>query len=175
MPPMYSVRQIAKSLNRSDGAIRQWGKEFAAHLSESANPPKGHNREYTLADYKILATVSVLSSQGESYEKIHDALESGVRLEQENTPQEPLESAQKGDLSPDVTQAFTTALAAYETRISRLESRIESQRREYEQKLDTERAARLVAEIERAKLEGRLEELLATKPPSFWRRLFGVE
>ncbi len=180
---MYTVRQVARALTRSDGAIRQWGKEFADYLSSNANPQKGQAREYTPDDYKVLATISVLSGQGESYEKIHEALERGTRLAPVDAPHEPLETAEKGDISPDVAQAFTTALTAYETRIGQLENRLEAEREKYQQlenelrerhaqELGSERAARLSAEIERAKLEGRLEELLA-RPPSWWQRLLG--
>lgn len=165
---MYTIADIARLLDLSNKMTpRNWVTEFGEHLSPHATPEAGETRRFTDHDLDILHTVKVLREQRHSSERIHAALSAG-----DIAPYEPLQEEGGQEQGEPVDRALvaklTATVAAYEARAAAVEEERDRLLRE----LGTERAARLSAEIERAKLEGRLEELLA-RPPSWWQRLLG--
>lgn len=127
----YSVSQLAKYLDVSTGTIRNWGSEFAEHLSEGANPISGVPREYTDGDAAILETVAVLRDQYVSYEEIEERLAGGERLAFQDRPdgaQKELKeglSGAKGETAL-VTESFSQALQMYGDQVERLQNRIDT-------------------------------------------------
>lgn len=140
---MYTVAQIARHLGVSGTTIRNYAAEFAAYLSASATPPPGEPRQFNDDDLSVLETIYILRTQLASAEDIISALESGQRLETTR----PADDSGAEEAAPQ-TAAFTTALTVLETRLDKLEN-----------KLDEERAARLDAEIRAARLETELRIL----------------
>ena len=67
--------QLATLLDTSEDTIRRWTKDYAPHLSPSANPPKGEARVYTERDVRILAYVAALRNTGNSLKTIEERLE----------------------------------------------------------------------------------------------------
>lgn len=165
----YSVKQLADYLNVSNTTIRtSWSGEFADHLSENTRPPKGQERRFTEDDFSVLQTVAILRNQGIDYADIHDQLNQGIRLEPEEGKMRP-NSAENEPITAVTVDAFQTALSNYETRLGRLEA-----------KLDTAQEARIAAEIRAAAAEAELnvlktlrEETAAPVPVSFWDRIRG--
>ncbi len=164
----YPVRATARSIGVSDSTIRKWTATYAEYLSPSATPETGKERLYTDDDVAIFNTVYILSQQGKIHEQILEAIAAGVQLEPPDEPIETKKTPPDEPKQPDSFTGFNQALQAYQANIDTLNGKIKA----LEDKLDSERAARLSAEIERAKLEGRLEELLK-RPPSWWQRLLG--
>lgn len=165
---MHTIADITRLLDLNNKMTpRNWATEFGEHLSETATPEVGETRRFTNHDLDILYTIKLMREQRHSSERIHAALASG-----DITPYEPPqgEGVQEDEEPIDraMVAKLTATVAAYEARATA----IEEERDRLLAELGSERSARLSAEIERAKLEGRLEELLA-RPPSFWRRLLG--
>jgi len=119
---MFTVKQVATALQISNTLLRQRGGEYAAYLSDSANPGKGETRRYTEDDIAVLQTVGVLKSQGKSDNEIQEALAAGDRMEPVDMPQPEKKSAGKDDKAL-VTSEFAAALQSYETQVSSLQKK----------------------------------------------------
>ena len=76
---MDTVKDIATRFNVSRETARIWAKEFARYLSPGANPAKGNQRNFGLDDLPIFALIADMKEQGNTYEDIHVALQSGQR------------------------------------------------------------------------------------------------
>lgn len=130
LSPMYTPSQVARALGTTGTTIRSYAAEFAEFLSPSATPPAGKPRQFTDDDLAVLRTVYVMRRQLAPSEAILEALRGGVRLE-------PAAPAGAEDTQAEAaTGAFSTALALFESRLDKAESRLEE-----------ERAARLAAEL----------------------------
>ena len=150
---MYTVKQTATELDVSTSTVRTWSREFADHLSDTANPEYGMARDYTEDDIAVFKTVVVLRSQLKNFKYIRQALAAGERYEPQEAPeptQEAPEATQKQ--SESESQALAT-IDMLERFVIRYEKRIDT----LESQLEEEREARLKAETEAARLAGKLE------------------
>lgn len=127
---MYTPGQIAKFLGTSGTTIRNYAAEFSEFLSPSATPGAGVPRQFTEDDLAVLQTVAIMRGQLAPPETIVEALRAGHRLALARPP------VAEDAPSEVVTGAFSTALTLLESRLDKAESRLES-----------EREARLAAEL----------------------------
>lgn len=164
---MFTVKQVSDHIGVSEATIRlHWGKEFAAYLSDTANPPKGETRHYTEEDIAVLLTVSLLRNQQKSYEEIHPALAEGVRLERPEGEEKPPPGApETPENQPEtalITQSFAEALRTYETRLNKLEDKLEETR---ERLLESEKRA-AAAETRAEMLQQQLDQVQELPAPA---------
>lgn len=119
----YSVTQAARAVGVSDTTIRQWGRQFADHLSPGATPPKGQPRQFDEEDITVFATAAVLRAQLVPYEEIEARIAAGERLEPmpgaRPTPDEAEEEGQAGPAA-----AFHEALALYDRQLVNLQRQL---------------------------------------------------
>lgn len=139
---MFTPSQVARHLGTSGTTVRSYALEFSEFLSPSATPPPGKPRQFTEGDVSILETVYIMRGQLAPPETIVDALRAGQRLELDRPP------ASDDAPSEVVTGAFSTALTLLESRLDKAESRLES-----------ERDARLAAELRAVAAETELRLL----------------
>lgn len=155
---MFTVGQTAAALGVSTPTIRNWASEFAAYLSERANPAPGQERRITEDDFSILQTVAILRQQAQTYDAIRAALAEGIRLElpEGHQPAEdaaaeakaPSKASEQTDIAPAALVAFQQALTAYQEMAERAEA-----------KIDALQDARAKAEAEAAALRAELDAL----------------
>lgn len=163
--PVYTVSQVAKYLDTSGTTIRNYAAEFAEFLSPTATPPAGEPRQFSDDDLAVLSTVFVMRGQLATPAAIVAALRDGQRLE-------PARAAGPDDApAVDAPAAFTTALQVLESRLNKLEDRLEIER---DARIDAEKRA-TAAETELKVLRELYEEEQATttRPISFrewWQR-----
>lgn len=162
---MYTVSQIAKHLNTSGTTIRNYAAEFAEFLSATATPPPGEPRQFSDDDLAVLSTVFVMRGQLAPPAAIVAALRDGQRLE----PATPASTDDTPGI--DAPAAFTTALQVLESRLNKLEDRLEIER---DARIDAEKRA-TAAETELKVLREIYEQEQATtaRPLSFrewWQR-----
>lgn len=74
---MATVSQVARQLEVDREVVKRWAKEFAEHLSLTANPPKGKERRFSEMDLRVLALVSYYWEDDPDLEHIHAMLNSG--------------------------------------------------------------------------------------------------
>lgn len=98
---VYTTSSIAKLFGVTDQTVKNWAKEFAEHLSPTAQPPEGQKRMFTLDDIRVFALVADFSKRGFSYEDAHTSLRSGQRGDIPETAKE---------LSPTVSPQIVAAL-----------------------------------------------------------------
>lgn len=158
---MYTVGQVAQALNVSDSTIRQWSGEFADHLSEEANPPKGETRRYDDGDVAALQTVAILRDQLVDYADIHERLAAGERLEP--APEERIRPEEPAAADTAlITESFAEALRNADSRIATLTDRL----------IDAEKraaAAETRAEMLQAQLDERKGEKEGADGRPWWR------
>ena len=151
---MLTVKQASELLGISNTTLRDRGAEYEKYLSDSANPGKGNERRYTEGDIATLRTIGVLKKQKAPEEDLLEALEQGAKLEPEDAPlvparsskQVPARSTKAEGKALTVSDAFTDALAAYETQIGKLQDKND---RLHDKLLEaTERAARAETKLE---------------------------
>jgi len=162
---VYTVSQVARHLHTSGTTIRNYAAEFAEFLSPSATPPAGKPRRFTEEDLAVLSTVFVMRGQLAPPAAIIAALHDGQRLE----PTTPASTDDTSDI--DAPAAFTTALQVLESRLNKLEDRLEIER---DARIDAEKRA-TAAETELRVLRELHEREQATtaRPLSFrewWQR-----
>ena len=170
---MYTVGQVAKAVGISDSAVRQWADEYAAHLSDGANPPKGETRKFDEEDIAVLQTVSVLREQLVGHEQIHERLDEGERLEPAPGERPAVDEADEADEAQDqraggsdtalVTEQFAEALRRQDSRLQSLTDRL----------IEAEKRA-AAAETRADMLQAQVDELRAAEGKgrpwwAFWR------
>jgi DNA-binding transcriptional MerR regulator len=74
---MATISEVARLMGVSRDTVKAWTREFAEHLSLTANPTKGQEREFTEADLRALALVADLWKDEPDYENINAMLNSG--------------------------------------------------------------------------------------------------
>jgi DNA-binding transcriptional MerR regulator len=74
----YQTSELAKDFAVNPMTVRTWAGDYADHLSDDANPPKGTTRAFTVDDAQILALVAQLRKHKNS-EEIHARLRNGER------------------------------------------------------------------------------------------------
>lgn len=74
---MASISEVAGHLGVSRDTVKTWTHEFAEHLSLTANPSKGKERQFTEADLRVLALVADFWEDDPDFENIHAMLNCG--------------------------------------------------------------------------------------------------
>jgi DNA-binding transcriptional MerR regulator len=74
---MATISEVAQHLGVDRETVKTWTKEFAEHLSLTANPPKGKERQFGENDLRVLALVSYYWEDDPDLEYIHAMLNSG--------------------------------------------------------------------------------------------------
>lgn len=78
---MYTTKDICDRFSISGDTVRLWSKAYTAHLSPTANPRKGRQRNFTDEDLTVFALVSEMKGQGAHTEDINASLGTGARGE----------------------------------------------------------------------------------------------
>ena len=171
----YTVTQAAKIVGKSPNSIRGYSNNFGQYLSEYATPDEGQERQFTDADIEVLTTISTLYSQRKKKKDIVAALARGdvhapaaePIIDAASEATETLQEPSKGESATQVSQ--DRALATLELLQQYAKPYIE-RASELEERLDEERGARLLAEVDAAQLRGKLEAIEGRKP---WWRFWG--
>lgn len=71
---LYNPAAAAAIIRISPSTLRNWIRQFAAHLSPTANPPPGAERVLTQRDVAILQRVKELRDQFKGYDEIESIL-----------------------------------------------------------------------------------------------------
>lgn len=71
---IFTPKQAAQAVGIHDNTIRLWVKEYAAHLSASANPTSGQPRQLTLEDVSKLQAIKGWKDAGVPPETILERL-----------------------------------------------------------------------------------------------------
>lgn len=74
---MATIAEVAQLAGVGRDTVKAWAREFAEHLSRTANPPKGQERVFTEADLCVLSLVADHWEDEPDYENIHALLNSG--------------------------------------------------------------------------------------------------
>lgn len=74
---MATISEVAQHLGVDRDTVKTWATEFAEHLSLTANPPKGKERQFGEADLRVLALVSDFWEDDPDLQNIHAMLNSG--------------------------------------------------------------------------------------------------
>ena len=70
MPTVYNVSQAAAIVGVSPSSLRNWCKQYAAHLSASASPPAGSERVLSPADVATLQHIKAQRDLLKDYDQI---------------------------------------------------------------------------------------------------------
>ena len=155
----YTVKQTATAAGVSPSTIRLWAREYSGYLSPGATPERGVQRQFIDDDIAVFRTVKAMRDNLATSDQIIESLDAGERLESPHQPGQDKPGGTDGErmgsnalLPLELLQAIVTPykqqIEGYEARLQRLEN-----------DLAQERAARLQAEINAARLEGKLETL----------------
>src|SRR5208337_4930373 len=63
---MATISEVARHLGVDRDTVKTWTTEFAEHLSLTANPPKGKERQFCETELRVLAFVAELRSTATS-------------------------------------------------------------------------------------------------------------
>jgi hypothetical protein len=74
---MATVSETARFLGVERDKVKKWAKEFAEHLSLTAQPAKGQERHFSEADLPVLAVIAEHLELGNEADDVHYALNSG--------------------------------------------------------------------------------------------------
>lgn len=74
---MATISEVAQHLGNDRETVKTWTKEFAEHLSLTANPSKGQERQFGETDLRVLALVADFWEENPDLENIHAMLNSG--------------------------------------------------------------------------------------------------
>lgn len=160
MEPTITSGELAKEFGVTANTIRNWVREFAPHLSPSANPTGKRQRRFTARDAEVLRQVAALRSGAKpaTQAEIQDAL-ADLHFGEVDAESEPSPEVEPNEPTLLVTQAHVEALTMLLQR--------ETQR--------ADDAQRRVEELQRE--IGRLEGAMQLQQPrpvgGFWARLFG--
>ena len=77
----YSTSQAAMLCDVTDMTIRNWAREYAAHLSPTATPPQGQHRLFIEDDLRVFLQVKQMRDERKPAEAIQAALAAGQRGE----------------------------------------------------------------------------------------------
>ncbi len=79
---MATVSEVAAFLGVDGDSVKRWAKEFAEYLSLTAQPPKGHERQFSVADLRVLAVVAEHLELGNDTDDVHFALNNGRQFDE---------------------------------------------------------------------------------------------
>lgn len=74
---MATISEVAQHLGVDRDTVKTWATEFAEHLSLTANPPKGKERQFGETDLRVLALVADFWEDNPDLEHIHAMLNCG--------------------------------------------------------------------------------------------------
>jgi len=74
---MATIAEVARHLNVDREDVKTWAVEFAGHLTSSATPPKGQERQFDESDLRVLALVAGSWEENPDLENIHAMLNAG--------------------------------------------------------------------------------------------------
>ena len=74
---MATISEVARDLGVDRDTVKTWTTEFAEHLSLTANPPKGKERQFCETDLRVLALVADFWDEDPDLENIHAMLNCG--------------------------------------------------------------------------------------------------
>jgi hypothetical protein len=74
---MATIFEIVQHLGVDRDTVKTWTTEFSEHLSLTANPPKGNERQFGETDLRVLALVANFWEDDPDLERIHAMLNSG--------------------------------------------------------------------------------------------------
>jgi DNA-binding transcriptional MerR regulator len=165
----YSVIQAARMVGVSSNTIRTYSKEFSQFLSPGATPGPREERRFVDEDIAIFVTVKTLRARRQPADGILDALLKGERYEPADSPQEAPDRPQeppKADQGGDMPQE--RALATLEL-MEQFAKPWKDRTAELETKLDEAQEARLLAEVDRARLAGQLDAIYRQHWYQIWK------
>lgn len=129
MPTVYNVSQAAAVVGVSPSSLRNWCKQYAAHLSPGASPPPGAERILTPADVATLQHIKAQRDALKDYDTIIAELAT-MPIEATATPYidvqattEALQPIAAPTQAIDILQALQTLT---DDRYSQLQQRIEA-------------------------------------------------
>ena len=163
---MPKLSDFTKAYDVQPNTIRQWSKTFGDFLAPGANPPKGEIRTYSNEDAQVIALIANMRQERASYETIRAALAAGDR------GQWPIESNQAPQDAPGQQDNALALINQLTVKASSLEGElgaIKGERDHLREQLETERDARLTAEIRAASAEAQIE----SKRIGWFDRLLG--
>ncbi len=161
----YTTNDLRTIFNVAPETIRNWTREFARHLSVTANPETGRTRFYTDDDIKVLDLVNKMREDSSAYEEIHAALDAGQLGAAPNVSPEELKSIVTGETEKKLSleiQMLRRQLAVSETQLQELSAVKEKNiRLDTEKEAERRRADELSAQLREAqtKLEGLYREV----------------
>lgn len=161
----YTTNDLKTLFNVAPETIRNWTREFARHLSVTANPENGRTRIYGEEDLKIIDLVHQMRNQGHPYEEIHAALDAGQRGAGPGVSPEELKSLVTGETERQLSleiQMLRRQLAAADERLQELDAlREQNIRLDAEKEAEKRRADELANQLKitQEKLEGLLREV----------------
>lgn len=79
---MATVSEVAEFLGVDRDKVKRWAKEFAEYLSLTAQPPKGHGRQFSESDLRVLAVVAEHLELGNDADDVHFALNNGRQFDE---------------------------------------------------------------------------------------------
>lgn len=141
----HTPNQAAKACNVSVNTIRNWCKDYAAHLSAGAQPGGSGARLLTDRDLEVLRYIAQLRAENMTHEQVNQRLaetkigETETLIQLPPTPEETLQAPPISVQSPsDAIQAYQAAL----TVMARMEERYTSLQNQIDT-LDKRQAARI--------------------------------
>jgi len=153
---MYSVTEAATRIGRSPSSVRNYTDQFGADYMSQGARAAGANRLYDSQDLAILATITDLKKARKPLEEIKATLDAGELVD---LAPEQQERPQRDDIGgPDqlaLISQLTIRAAKFEGQVEQLDKDMEDTK----QQLESERSARLAAEIRATKAETELEIL----------------
>ena len=161
----YTTNDLRTIFKVAPETIRNWTREFARHLSVTANPEQGKTRLYTEEDIPILDLVNKMRENGNSYEEIHAALDAGQVGMGINVSPEELKSIVTGETEKKLSleiQMLRRQLATAESQLHDLNALKEQNiRLDAEKEAERRRAEELSTQLREAqqKLEGLYREV----------------
>lgn len=72
-----TISEVAQHLRVDRDTVKTWTTEFSEHLSLTANPPKGKERQFGETDLRVLALVADFWEDDPDLQNIHAMLNSG--------------------------------------------------------------------------------------------------
>jgi DNA-binding transcriptional MerR regulator len=90
------TNELAHRIGISPSLLRKWTDQYREFLSETAAPDPGQEREFTIEDCFVMATVSVLRDDAMPHAAIKEEIAGGTRIEMlPELPSEEIEAARR--------------------------------------------------------------------------------
>ena len=169
MAELRRIKEAATQLGVSDQTLRLWSNEFRVFMSPTAAPDPGATREFNDVDMRLLATVRDLRRAQRPTDEIHAELQRIVDSgDLPPMPEPPPSENEKTAYLANVRDQWLVERTSLQRDIKRLED----EKGELQQRLDTEQKGRredverLSREAERERALRELYESGRLKPPS---------